>query len=137
MKRARTPKTSVTLIELLVALVIVGVLATLGVSQYMAQRDQVLDREARANLKLVAAAEKIYRLEFGSYAGTSDTDNTNVLLKLLLPSTSKSDVIYKVTNSGASTFLAQARIHPSSGSRCWTIAQNAEEPSADAACAAW
>ena len=79
-----------TLTELIVVLVILGILATYGISQYIPARERGLGREARASLKLVAAAEKIYRMRWGSYyastgAGSQEhIQNLNTYLKLSL-----------------------------------------------------
>jgi type II secretory pathway pseudopilin PulG len=51
----------------LIVLVIVGVLTTLAVTQYGSVRERTLSREAIANLKLIAAAERIYNMEQGFF----------------------------------------------------------------------
>jgi prepilin-type N-terminal cleavage/methylation domain-containing protein len=68
-----------TLMELTVVAVIVGIVATIGVSQYGITRERALRREAIANLRIAAAAERIYRTELGNFyngptTGSSETD---------------------------------------------------------------
>lgn len=60
-------KKSFTLLELLVVIIIVGVLGTLGITNYMAAKEKALDKEAISNLKLIQSAEKIYQMETDTY----------------------------------------------------------------------
>ena len=57
-----------TLFELVIVIVIIGILATFGVSQYNPMRESALNKEAIANLKLIQAAQKVYNMENGHYA---------------------------------------------------------------------
>lgn len=71
--------------------VIIGILASFGIVNYTATKERALDKIAQANLKLIAAAEKIYRMETGSYNPTSGTEsdvtNINSNLRLSLTET--------------------------------------------------
>jgi len=99
---------SFTLLEILVVIIIIGVLATLGISQYIPSREQAMSREAQANLKLITAAEKIYRMENGTFypaSGLQNNVNTiNINLKLSLAATNWA---YEITG-GTGTFTATA-----------------------------
>jgi prepilin-type N-terminal cleavage/methylation domain-containing protein len=79
-------KRGFTLTELLITIVIVGVLTTLAVTQYGGVRERALAREAIANLKLIAAAERIYDMEEGFFYPTSGSETDaaaiNTFLKL-------------------------------------------------------
>jgi prepilin-type N-terminal cleavage/methylation domain-containing protein len=57
----------VTLTEILVVIVIIAILAALALPQFTASRERALSREAKANLKLISVAEKIYRMKEGFY----------------------------------------------------------------------
>lgn len=96
-------KHSFTLVELLITIVIIGILATLALPNFRRSREQVLGREAQANLKLIAAAERIYRMEYGTYWPTSgdlgDIANINTNLKLLL-GTAETNWDYTITTTG-------------------------------------
>jgi len=52
-----------TLIELIAVVIIISVLATIVVPNYNVMRERSLNQEAIANLKLIAASEKIWRME--------------------------------------------------------------------------
>ncbi|MEI6831897.1 MAG: prepilin-type N-terminal cleavage/methylation domain-containing protein [Candidatus Omnitrophota bacterium] len=99
--------TGFTLLELIIVVVIIGIMAALAMPQYNKTKERVLQKEAIANIKLIAAAEKIYRMEAGGYLGCYCYNPThcanagygcNALLHLSL-STSKWN--YWVNISGA------------------------------------
>jgi len=79
------------LIEIIVTIIIIGILATLAVVRYGPTREQVYDIEAGENLRLMQAAEKLYRARFTNIfypdtAGTpTDNATINSYLKLDLP----------------------------------------------------
>jgi len=87
---------SFTLLEVLMVVVIVGILASLAVINYTPIRERALDKEAIANLKLIMAAERIYRMEAGNYFYSSDIGELNSNLKLSLPTTPNRTWNYEV-----------------------------------------
>jgi prepilin-type N-terminal cleavage/methylation domain-containing protein len=102
-------KRGFTLTELLIVIVIVGVLTTLAVTQYGSVKERALSREAMANLKLIAAAERIYRMEQGFFypsggAGQNDFNEINNKLRLSL---TERNWDYNIVG-GDANFTAQA-----------------------------
>lgn len=99
---------SFTLVELVVVIVILGVLLVIAAPNYSKTRESALGKEAIVNLGLIQAAEKVYRMEAGTYypaSGTvQDISSINSNLKLSIVSTNWT---YAITG-GASTFTAGA-----------------------------
>ncbi|MDP2830668.1 MAG: type II secretion system protein [Candidatus Omnitrophota bacterium] len=85
-------KKGFTLVEMFVVVAIVGILAALAGPNYLRIKEKSLNREAKASLALIRAAEKIYRMEQGFYypfmSTTSVVSNINSFLKLNLPTAS-------------------------------------------------
>lgn len=122
-----------TLIEILMVVIIAGVLATLGLVNYSGIRERSMSREATANLRLVAAAERVYRMETGTFyspVGGSAVDRMaalNTVLRLSLP-TGTINWNYDVTAATATTFTAQAQRN--GGTCTWQVNQGNAEPAA-------
>jgi len=79
---------AVTLIEILVTLIIIAILVALALPQFSVMRERSFSKEAKANLKLIDAAEKIYRMEQGFYypysSSVSDQQAINANLKIAI-----------------------------------------------------
>jgi len=104
------------LIELVIVIIIIGVLAAIAIPNFNRARERALGQEARANTKLIVAAEKIYNMETGSYYYSSDRANINTNLKLSLTATNWA---YSITNAGGSyTVYAQRVLGYGSYSDC-------------------
>lgn len=101
-------KDGFTLIEIIIVVIIIGILSTFGISQYIPVRERALGKEAIANLKLISAAEKIYRMETGEYYPLRTTTDIiadiNANLKLSLTGTNWD---YKI-QAGSNFFIAYA-----------------------------
>ncbi len=94
--------TGFTLIEMLIVIIIIGILAALALPQFGKTKEHALGKEAISNLKLIAAAEKIYRMEANAYypipAGSeSNITNINNYLKL---SATEANWDYSITSTG-------------------------------------
>ena len=139
-----------TLIELLIVIIIIGILASLALPGFGRTKEHVLGKEAQANLKLIAAAEKIYRMESedqayvdcqcacsGSDSGccnyeppqtSSDTPGCNYKLTLSL---NPNNWTYSVTGD-ATGFTAYAQRVSGPYSSCkYTIDNTTDEPTPD------
>ena len=104
-----------TLVELLVVIIIIGILAAVALPQFGKTKERAIGKEAIANLKLIAAAEKIYRMETSAYypstGSESSVANINTNLKLSL---TEANWDYSITGD-ASTFTAYAYRNGSGG----------------------
>lgn len=120
---------SFTMMELCVVLVIVGVLATIAVTQYGAAREQAFDREARANLLLIQTAERVYALDNGGafYDDDDEIDMNNELGLSLTTTNMIWDYSMEVDNVAVPPeFCIQAtRV---AGGRTWRIRNTEEDP---------
>ena len=94
-----------TLVELIIAVVIVGILFTFALPQFAVTKERALDKEAKSILALIQAAEKIYKMEFNSYyppsGSTNVIDNINTNLKVDLSSASSWSYTLDTDNSQA------------------------------------
>lgn len=106
-----------TLIELLIVIIIIGILAAVALPQFNKTKEHALGKEAIANLKLIAAAEKIYRMEnennyyYPSSGNLTNISDINTNLKLSL---TEANWDYGVVG-GESSFTAYALRNGSGG----------------------
>ncbi len=98
---------SVTLIEIIITVVIIGILATVAIVSYGPKREKLYDMEVQSNLRLMHAAEKNYYVKFGTYYPSGPdpefkegADNINTNLNLNLPPGSVSNWYYGVDDEG-------------------------------------
>ncbi len=124
MRRKMT--TAFTALELLVVIIIIGILAALSLPNLRKMKEKSYDNEAKATLKLIQAAEKIYYMQNGFYypnSGTVTHGLLNTYLKVFLPTSSHVNWNYS-TQAGTGTATASR----SPSGRSWSIAITAEEP---------
>jgi len=134
--RKKFKSRSFSMMELLVVVTIIGILATIGITQYFPVREKSLGKEAIANLKLIGAAERVYRLERGTFGscrcdcpgnGANCCNNVingcNYFLKLDLATTYWT---YRVISGSSTTFTATAdRVGAGGYLNCqYSLAQN-------------
>lgn len=89
-----------TLVELIVAVLILGILASLSMGNYHINRRRAEYRNAVAQVQAIVAAEKNYYLTTGVYWATSNTASTNSRLGILVQETYFR--AYRVILSGSS-----------------------------------
>ncbi len=133
-------KKSFTLIEILIVVIIVGILASLALPNFGPFKENTLDKEAKASLSLIRAAEKIYRMENGSYHMATNTVQVNNWLRLSLPTSGSSNWGYGIlVLPDGSGFTAKARRVPagSTDSRIWCINQDETHDSYDCSSCSW
>jgi prepilin-type N-terminal cleavage/methylation domain-containing protein len=115
------------LIEIIIVVIIISIIATMGLINYSGVREDSLDKEARANLKLIQTAEKLYHIEFNPYyyPTTGATNNIALIndnLKLSLPSATPKWT-YQLDNGGNAVATRVG-----SGGRQWTLTIGADDP---------
>lgn len=101
-----------TLIEVLIVVIIIGIMAGVALPNYLKSKEVALGKEASAGLKLILAADKIYKIETGAYYPTSGSTvssvtsiNTNLKLSL-----TEKNWTYSITNNGSSFTATAARV---------------------------
>ncbi|MCX5697266.1 MAG: type II secretion system protein [Candidatus Omnitrophica bacterium] len=129
----REKKQAWTLVELLIVVVIIGILASLVLPNYKRMKEGTYDKEALADLKLMVAAAKIYRLEQGTYINATNTTVVNDLLRLTLPTSAQANWDHEIVNATYVTFTAKAGRRPAPYVRIWRINETKEEPYQDSA----
>ncbi|OGX14924.1 MAG: hypothetical protein A2166_03525 [Omnitrophica WOR_2 bacterium RBG_13_41_10] len=120
-----------TVLEIIITLVVIGILATLAINNYSSMREKILDNEAKANLKLIRAAEKSYYLDVGTYYPVSDGDVVsdialiNQNLKVFLPAGSNQSWNYEVFSNDC--YMA---VRNGGDGRIWLFSSVSPEPQA-------
>jgi len=96
-------KLAFTLVELMIVVLVVAILATIGIPGYLKSKKRAIQKEGISSVKLIAAAERIYRMERDSYfyypnsGAISTVGDINDNLKLFL---NTSNWTYTLTNTG-------------------------------------
>jgi prepilin-type N-terminal cleavage/methylation domain-containing protein len=123
---------AVTLIEILVVVVIIGILAALALPNFGRMRERAVDREAMANLKLLQAAEKIYRMEItGFYTSQANPTHTEDLNDELSLDLSRQNWEYSTTVPGGNLDARATRQSPPTG---WNRNFRIDEDDPEACC---
>jgi type II secretory pathway pseudopilin PulG len=121
----------VTLVEILIVTLVIAILAALALPNFQKSREYAFNREAKANLKLIQAAERIYYIENAFFMPcsvnyTSTSAMINTYLRLTLPTGSHPNNMWNYTTTTTGT--AQA-VRTGSDGRVWTLSTNSQEPS--------
>ncbi len=102
-----------TLVEIVIVIIIIGILAALAFPQFSKTKEHAIGKEAMANLKLIAAAERIYRIEVNAYypspASASPVSNITDINNYLRLSITETNWRYSVTDlPSGNTFSSTA-----------------------------
>jgi len=122
-------KKSFTLIEIIIVIIIIGILATLAVNQYTPAKERAVGREAISTLRLIAAAEKIYRMEIGGYyppAALSPVTTPLDINSNLKISVNENNWDYVISSTAVNNFTSNAIRQTGTGCR-HSIDQNGNE----------
>lgn len=124
-------KTSFTLIELIIVVVVLAILVGLAMPWFFTAQERAIDREAQTNLRLIRTAQLHLELETGAFAGCNSNQACNNLLDIDLPPNTASggNWNYRVTlTGGGSGFTARAQgTRGSQGT--WQVTHANDEPS--------
>ena len=115
-------KKGVTILEILVVLIIIGILVALALPNFGKTKESALEKEAQANLRLISAAEKIYYMENDFYFTNTDLATINSNLKLSLPAENWN---YKIDPDTGFTGKAQ---RVSDAANTWCIDPAVDDP---------
>ena len=124
-------KKAVTLIELVLVVILVGVLVAFGAPRYENVLIEARQKDSRVNLALVKSAQEIYFAEIGAYypdggGNVDDVGTINLNLNTLLIEDS---IDYICSDTGTST-TSRCEAAPTVGTANWTysITQADSEP---------
>jgi prepilin-type N-terminal cleavage/methylation domain-containing protein len=119
--RLRILRRGYSLIEMIVAMMVVGVLISMGIPRFQQSLEQARANVAGANLQAIWSAQRLYWLENRTYATDLptllDANPSSPLIDPALP-TMTAPYTYAVTNASDSGFTATAT--RTTGSSGWT-----------------
>jgi len=127
-------KKAMTLYELMITLIIVGILVAVGTPSYLKMQEHSYDQEAIANLRRLQEAENIYYVELKSYypdlasSPDSNIDRINTNLKVRLPYDPNPGYTPKWNYAVYSNGCARAARNVAVGGRSWRLRINEDEP---------
>lgn len=75
-------KKAFTTAEVLVIMVIISILGTLAMPAYMRSLEMTYDNHAKADLKIVLNAQKVYNIDMNSYFQPSTTDQPAAIFEI-------------------------------------------------------
>ena len=123
MKIFENSKNSLTLVELIVVIIIIGIIFTFAIPTYRNAREKAQDKEAKSQLKLIQDAEAMKRLQINSYVSCVDNTECSNSLDLDLELTSAPWEFSVVISDVPPDFCAQAELD----SRSWHINKDDDE----------
>jgi len=126
-------RSAFTLLELLLVIGIILILGAIALPNFVTSRDKAIEKEALANLKLIYAAEKIYRMETGAYTDAVDASTINTRLKLAIP-TSNPNWNYAVTSTTPKSKFSAVATNTKNAATKKCVNQSSEEPVSGGGC---
>lgn len=100
---------SMTLMEIIMVVVLIGILATIGIANYTKTIANARTKEAKSLLLLIKHAEEVVRVENNVYVTCANTTACNTNLRLNLPNPASPTWTYSVPTAVSNTcFCAEA-----------------------------
>ena len=108
--RFKKGKQGFTLVELIVVVIVIGILATVAVPQYLKATERAKLGKARNAMALIAQGEKLYRADMDTYINTALDANNAVLGPYveLVDVDADPDWSYQVGGASATAFTVTA-----------------------------
>jgi len=106
MKKMLKSTSGFTMIELMIVVIIVGILAAAAVPLYTGYVRKAIRTEAEASLGAIRTAERIYKLEYGTYVNATAATVSSVLGVDVTDTHYFSSDCYTVTGASATAFNA-------------------------------
>ena len=95
--------------EIMIVVVLIGILATIGITNYTKTVLNAKTKEAKSLLLLIKHAEEVWKVEANTYVQCADTATCNTQLRLNLPNPGSPTWTYSVPNiNNATSFCALA-----------------------------
>ncbi len=103
-------KKGITLIELLIVIMIVGILAAIAIPGYNAYMQRARRADAKTALEQIRASQEAFRAERGRYANDGDHGNALLLLQNSwgVPTNPVGDYVISFTLTTQNSFTAEA-----------------------------
>ncbi len=101
------------LIELLIVIAIIGIIAAIGVPNYLNSRQSAYNANAFSALRLIHTAEISYRERFPQYGDLTELKNAGVLSDPLLATGSRSNYTFVVNPATLSANYYEVTASPS------------------------
>jgi len=118
-------KKALTLVEIVIVTIVVGILAVVGLLKYNDVTSKARQRDASANLTLISYAQRMYHAAMNNYypsSGTASIASINSNLKLNITS---SDAEY-TCSLGSVDYYSCVACFPSCAASTWTYTMTAD-----------
>lgn len=118
---------SVTLAEMIMVVVLIGILTTMGLVNYRKAVVNAKEKEAKSLLLLIKHAEEVRKAEANTYVTCASTSTCNTNLFLNLPNPAGATWSYAVTSGNTSSCFCAQAVPTGSGLQTFNIRNGWEQ----------